>query len=265
MLGAAQLEILDGSVRPSRARAARGVRGGLARRCARPRAELERLEALAGARERELDLLEFELAEIERVAPVAGEDARAASRERERLRNLEALRGRRLGRRAGARGRGGRRRCARWPPPRRASTPRPPLDPQLEALAERARALAIEAEDLASEIRRYGEGLEAAPGRLEAVEERLAALARLERKHGGSVEAVLEHAERCRARRDELAGAEVAMEAARGRLEAARARARGARRGAQRRARGGGAGARGGRRASGSRRWRWPTRASRSR
>ena len=69
--------------------------------------------------------------------------------------------------------------------------------------------------------RAYGEGLESEPGRLEAVEERLAAIARLERKHGGTVAAVLEHAARCRERRDELLGAELAMEEASARLEAA--------------------------------------------
>ena len=92
------------------------------------------------------------------------------------------------------------------------------MDPQLAALAERAGALVLEGQDLLSELRRYADGLEAEPGRLEQIEERLAGLARLERKHGGSVEAVLEHAERCRERRAELVGAEVAMEAAQARL-----------------------------------------------
>jgi len=43
------------------------------------------------------------------------------------------------------------------------------------------------------------------------------------RKHGGSIEAVLEHGERARARRDELAGAEVASARAEQDLKAARA------------------------------------------
>jgi DNA repair protein RecN (Recombination protein N) len=50
--------------------------------------------------------------------------------------------------------------------------------------------------------------------RLEEAEERLAQLARLERKHGGSLAEVLAHAERCRARRDELEHADEALEAA---------------------------------------------------
>jgi DNA repair protein RecN (Recombination protein N) len=42
------------------------------------------------------------------------------------------------------------------------------------------------------------EGLEAEPGRLEEVESRLEQYDRLRRKHGGSVESVLAHAEHCR-------------------------------------------------------------------
>src|SRR6185437_3321729 len=97
------------------------------------------------------------------------------------------------------------------------------VDPGLDALAERWRALAYEADDLAGELRRYADGLEAEPGALEAAEERLAVIDRLKRKHGGTIAAVLAHAERCRARRDELAGAEVALEQATAELHAARA------------------------------------------
>ena len=62
------------------------------------------------------------------------------------------------------------------------------------------------------------------PGRRpEQVEERLALLARLERKHGGSIAEVLAHAERCRARRDELADADDALERLQEELSGARA------------------------------------------
>jgi DNA repair protein RecN (Recombination protein N) len=86
------------------------------------------------------------------------------------------------------------------------------VDSALDELAARARSLSLEADDVAAELRRYAEDLDGDPGELEVVEERLAVLDRLERKHGGSIAAVLEHGERCRARRDELAGAEVALE-----------------------------------------------------
>ena len=96
-------------------------------------------------------------------------------------------------------------------------------------LAERLAALRIEAEDLGGELRRYAESLEAEPGRLQEVEERLEQYDRLERKHGGSVAAVLEHAERCRAERERLEQAEVATERAEAELAARRRRARPAR------------------------------------
>src|SRR5205085_3869887 len=85
-------------------------------------------------------------------------------------------------------------------------------DPALAELKARLQALRIEADDVAAELRRYEAGLEGEPGRLEVVEERLDAYERLMRKHGGSVTAVLEHAERCRAEHDRLANAEVALE-----------------------------------------------------
>ena len=100
------------------------------------------------------------------------------------------------------------------------------------------RALAIEAEDLLHDLHRYAEGVEAAPGRLDEVEERLALLERLKRKHGGTIAAVLAHAEQCRTRRDELVGAEEAIEEVEARAGRGPGRAREARPDAERRARG---------------------------
>jgi DNA repair protein RecN (Recombination protein N) len=82
------------------------------------------------------------------------------------------------------------------------------VDPALDAIAERVAALNVEVGDVAAELREYAEGIAADPGGLVAVEERLDALDRLERKHGGSVESVLAHAERCRAEIARLEGAE---------------------------------------------------------
>src|SRR5688572_24753545 len=75
-------------------------------------------------------------------------------------------------------------------------------------MGERVAAAALDLADIASELRSYADGIEAEPGRLEAVEERLALIERLERKHGGSIEAVIAHAERCRAEIERLEGAE---------------------------------------------------------
>jgi DNA repair protein RecN (Recombination protein N) len=95
------------------------------------------------------------------------------------------------------------------------------IDLDLAPLASRLEAVRYEAEELGRELRGYLAELEAqggaegeGSGRLEAVEERLAVLARLERKHGGTMADVLAYAERCRVRIQELDQAEVALEVA---------------------------------------------------
>jgi len=223
MLASAQLEVLDGFCGPAQ----RARRAAAAAAHAEVRAALRRAEelgALDGARERELDLLEFELREIEEADPSVAEQA-ALSAERERLRHVEALRGAAA---AGAEaiapesGEGGAGELLGAAG--RQLDAVAGVDPALDALAERLRALAIEAEDVAAELHRYLDGIEAEPGRLEAVEQRLEAFARLERKHGGTIAAVLQYAEECRARRDELTGAVAALAETTAALEAARAR-----------------------------------------
>jgi DNA repair protein RecN (Recombination protein N) len=218
MLAAAQLEILDASCGPAQAVRRVACAAAWSAVC-EARGELERLAELAGARERQLDLLEFELSEIEQVDP--DEDERTAlAAERNRLRNLEGLRSAAWGaeQTLSDEESGGVRALLACQASLDAAAA---LDGQLAGLALRAQTLAIEGQDLLSEIRRYGDALESQPGRLEAVEERLAAIARLERKYGGTVATVLEHAAQCRERRAELAGAVVAMEAARCGLEEA--------------------------------------------
>jgi DNA repair protein RecN (Recombination protein N) len=219
MLASAQLDILDGACGAEQA----AVRAACAAAHAHVH-ELERslaaLHERAAGRERELDLLEFELGEIEAAAPSEAEEAelRAA---RDRLRHVDRLRAAALGAAeavAGEEGGAGQALAAGGA----ALDAAEGLDPALGALAERWRALAIEADDLGGELRRYADGLEADPGALDAVEERLAILDRLARKHGGTIAAVLAHADACRARRDELASAEASLEA----TEAAVARAR---------------------------------------
>ena len=56
----------------------------------------------------------------------------------------------------------------------------------------------MELQELAGELRDYAERIEAEPVQLEQLEERLDALDRLKRKHGGSIDSVLAHAEHCR-------------------------------------------------------------------
>jgi DNA repair protein RecN (Recombination protein N) len=223
MLASAQLEVLDGfcGAEQRARRAAAAAAHAELRACLR---RAEELGALDGARERELDLLEFELREIEEADPSAGEQAELVA-ERERLRHLEELRaaalagGEAIAPTSGDGGTGELLGAAG-----RQLDAVAGVDPVLDSLAERLRALAIEADDVALELHRYLDGIEAEPGRLEQVERRLEAFARLERKHGGTIAAVLAHAEQCRLRRAELMGAEAALAETTAALETARRR-----------------------------------------
>jgi DNA repair protein RecN (Recombination protein N) len=216
-LASAQLEILDGFCGPEQAERRSAFAAAYARE-RELREELAELQARAGARDRELDLLEWELDEIDRAGPDEAEEASLLA-ERERLRHLEAL----LAAAGGGAAALGEETTASLSAAAHALEAVRGVDSVLDGLAERAAALVLEADDLAGELRRYGEAIEAPPGRLDELEERLALLDRLKRKHGGSIAAVLAHAEVCRRRRDELAGAEEALEAGEAALAEARA------------------------------------------
>src|SRR3954451_9134269 len=216
MLTGAQLELLDSFCGEKHLAA----RAELARAHAAVRAlagSLVELRQLAGARERELDLLEFELAEIDAAAPDEAEQAELVAR-RERLRHLTALQAAAAGAsEALAPDEGGGAGALLASAVASLETVAG-VDGDLDGLASRTRSIALEADDVAAELRRYVESLDAEPGELEAVEQRLAIIDRLQRKHGGTIAAVLEHGERCRARRDELVGADVAVEDATARV-----------------------------------------------
>jgi len=233
-LSAAQLEILDGLCA--------GDHGARLRKCAAAFAEVRQLEErmgelreLSSQRERELGLLEYELAEIDAVAPQEREHEQLLGA-RERLRSLDALcsaagvAAEALAADSGE-GPGAAQLVASATGQLDALAG---VDSALDALAERLHAVVIEAQDLAGELRSYCEraGAEDLDGglaqlgpevSLDTLEQRLAAIERLARKHGGSVGAVLEYAEHARARHDELAGAEVALAQAGEQLSAARA------------------------------------------
>ncbi len=221
MLAAAQLEILDAYCGPGQLGLRDRVGSGY-ERLRGLRERVEELHGLAGARDRELDLVAFELKEIETVAPSESERQELAG-ERDRLRHLETLRGAAA---AGAEAISPEDGVGVGAILAQAATQlgvAAEVDPALRELAQRLEALRYEAEDVGGELRGYLLGIEAAPGRLDEVEDRLALFARLERKHGGTIEDVLRHAERCRARRDELEHADVALEQATQELAAAEA------------------------------------------
>lgn len=209
-LSSAQLQILDDFCGPAQASRRAACAAALARLRAAD-AEIERLSELSAARERDLDLLEHELREIEQIDPQPGEHERLLG-ERDRLRQVDALRG------AAALG------CAALAGEETemsgamqslaAASARIEalrgVDGRLDALGQRLRALSLEADDLATELSAYADELDAQEGALEATEERLSALDRLMRKHRGDEQAVIDCARAAAARRDELLGAEVA-------------------------------------------------------
>ena len=207
-LASAQLEILDSFAGAEHLELRERYRAAHAQVLA-TRRDLEELLAKEGARERDLDLMRFELEEIEAAAPDPDELAELEA-ERGRLRHAEGLRTAALGALAAVAGadEDGGGAASLLAAAEGSLGDARGVDAELDALGDRVAAAAVELSDLASELRAYAEGIDAEPGRLEVVEERLAAIDRLQRKHGGTIEAVLEHAERCRAEIERLENAE---------------------------------------------------------
>jgi len=161
------------------------------------RRRVRELEALAAERDRELELLEHELAEIDELALEAGEHDQLLAA-RERLRSIGELRVAAAGAGQALDGADEDAGAADALAGAAAALALPGgADGELAGLAARAQALAIECRELASDVRAFGESLEAAvridrgplaggEATLDGVEERLAAVERLARKHGGS-------------------------------------------------------------------------------
>jgi DNA repair protein RecN (Recombination protein N) len=222
-LAASQLEVLDGHCGAPQVKRLADCAAALGRQRA-ARRRLDELQELAAARERELDLLSYELAEIDSVAASRSEYEQLIAA-RERLRRLEELLHAASGGAEALAPESDERQGAgeMLAPAIARLDALAGTDARLDALTERLRAVLIESQDLAAELREYCARagileLEGALGEiagdevsLELLEERLEAIERLARKHGGSIEAVHEHAERARERRAELEGVELAI------------------------------------------------------
>jgi DNA repair protein RecN (Recombination protein N) len=78
------------------------------------------------------------------------------------------------------------------------------IDPRFAVYLDQHGAIKAQLDDLAITLRDFGEGVDATPGRLEQVEERLALLERLKRKHGPTLDDVI-------VRRDALASEHAAL------------------------------------------------------
>ncbi len=167
--------------------------------------ELDDLASRARERDRETDLLRYQLGEIDAAGVRVGELAELDA-ETERLTNAEALREAAAlawqllegSDDAGATTALGAAARAVAAPGRH--------DPSLGELAERADGLAAEVGDLASSLRAYAESVLVDPERLEVVQGRIALLRDLQRKYGEDEAAVLAFAERAAARLAVLEG-----------------------------------------------------------
>jgi DNA repair protein RecN (Recombination protein N) len=152
------------------------------------RVALEELTAASRERERELDLLAYQVREIEAVGPgehesdtLVAEEARLAHVERLLERSSaaeEALTGEASLVDGAATVANALQDAAR-------------LDGRAEELAARSQGLSAELAELSRDVRDYREGLAADPNRLQEIRERTAALKGLQRKYGATDEEVL--------------------------------------------------------------------------
>lgn len=152
-------------------------------------AELEELDRSAQERLRLADLWSFQAKEIEAVAPRAGEDAELEN-DRRILRNVVRLEGTASAAYA-----------ALYDAPENVTAQLRTVVRRLEELARIDESIkdvlatlqpaAIAVDDAAHALRHYLAKLEADPARLDEIESRLAALEKLRRKYGATVEEVL--------------------------------------------------------------------------
>lgn len=150
-------------------------------------------EVSSGAREREQrrDLLQYQINEIDEVAPVPGEDLTLV-RERDVLQNADALRTHAFGAAEALVSEAVELNAItllRQSEHELASIAT--MDSGTQPLAERATEILVLAEDLARDIRDYAESVESDPERLQWVDDRLDSLQTLRRKYGTTLEEVL--------------------------------------------------------------------------
>ena len=190
---AAHLDLLDEFAGAGAERAAVAVAFSALQRV---RAERERL--LAGERDKasRADFLSFQLSEIERAGPKPGEDAElAASRQvlanADKLQRLcaEAYDALYEGDQAALPALGG-----VW----KALGDLAALDGRFDPYLEARTAVKSQLEDLAFFLRSYASSIDTSPARLQEVEDRLALLERLKKKHGASLEELVRKSEQLR-------------------------------------------------------------------
>ncbi|MGE0043009.1 MAG: DNA repair protein RecN [Vicinamibacterales bacterium] len=173
-------------------------------RVRRLRDSLDRLRMDDRERGARLELVEFQLAELDKAAPVAGEDEELGAL-RQVLRNADRIQ----------------RLCQEsygelyeaeasvlaalahvWKNVGELAA----MDGRFAPYLAARDGIKAELEDLASTLRDFGDGIDASPGRLQEVEERLALIERLKRKHGPTLDDVITTREALRSEREALTG-----------------------------------------------------------
>jgi DNA repair protein RecN (Recombination protein N) len=200
---ATQLAFVDRYAGPDHLAELHRYRGTYAalQRAARRLAALEREDR---EREREKDLLQYQVGELESAAVRPGEIA-MAQEEEARLANAERLRELASGAASALAGEGAATDAVAQASAQLVAAAG--VDRSAGALADRASSLAAEAQDLAAEVRAYAESLASDPARLATAQERLRTLRALERKYGDGEEGILAYLEAARERLLHLEGA----------------------------------------------------------
>jgi DNA repair protein RecN (Recombination protein N) len=168
------------------------------------REQLERSRMDAREKAARLDLIAFQLAEIEKAGPKPGEDeelvaTRQVLASAERIQRLcqESYAALYESEAAVLAGLGG-----VWKRVGELAS----FDPKFGSYLDERDAIKSQLEDLAFFLRQYADGVDASPARLHEVEERLAVLERLKRKHGPALQDVIDKGRALARERDLLTG-----------------------------------------------------------
>ncbi len=178
--------------------------------------DLEAIQKSEAERLQTLDLLEFQIQEIEKISPRMDEDLELET-ERKKLANAEKLT----------------RLCSEITEllyeENGSATSRIgqalkrledliTIDASFTSSAEQLSSTKVLLEDVVYSVRSYAEEVVFSPAGLQAAEDRLVALEKLKRKYGSSISEVVEHFEKLKARHSELKNSEITEEELRRKL-----------------------------------------------
>ena len=169
------------------------------------RRRLSALETDERQMERERDMAQYQMDEIEKVDPQPGEDDELAA-ERARLANADALIRQTLSALdmlyEGERSDTSALQLLSAATSEIEALSR--IDPKLQAQVEALQSARASLEDVAYELRSYADGIEANPARQQEVEDRLDLIRKLKRKYGATIEEVLAERDRLQEQLDSI-------------------------------------------------------------